>query len=102
MDSSSNLIVSSFSGINSDATMGYSDFPGFRCGTSHSYPAYDVLNNKILDIRISPLIMMDCALIENKTLNLNLEESLAYVKNLKIIVKSIMVFSTYYGTTLII
>ena len=76
------LLFQDFAGINIDTSMGYSDCAGFRCGTSHSYPGYDIVNNKIMKIRISPLIIMDCTLFEKESLNLNTEEALNYAKDL--------------------
>ena len=45
------------------------DHAGFRCGTCHSYPGYDILNNKILNIRVEPLILMDVTLFDYMKLN---------------------------------
>jgi hypothetical protein len=56
-------------GINKDSTLGYADYAGFRCGTCHSYAGYDLINRKILDIRIEPLIIMDCTLFDYMGLN---------------------------------
>jgi hypothetical protein len=56
-------------GISKDTTLGYADNAGFRCGTCQSYTGYDVINKKILDIKIEPLIMMDCTLFDYMKLN---------------------------------
>jgi hypothetical protein len=56
-------------GINKDSTLGYADYAGFRCGTCHSYAGYDLINQKTLDIRIEPLIVMDCTLFDYMKLN---------------------------------
>lgn len=49
-------------GIKKDMTMGYSDCVGFRSGTCFDYQPYDPIKNKILDIKISPLIFMDSSI----------------------------------------
>ena len=51
-------------GLKKDNTLGYADHAGFRCGTCHSYPGYDLINQKPLDIQIEPLIVMDCTLFD--------------------------------------
>jgi hypothetical protein len=63
------LVYLNSAGINKDSTLGYADYAGFRCGTCHSYPGYDLINREILDIRIEPLIIMDCTLFNYMKLN---------------------------------
>ncbi|MEY8261594.1 hypothetical protein AALA80_14755 [Oscillospiraceae bacterium 50-60] len=46
-------------GIQEDSTLGYADREGFRCGTSFSFPIYDVLRDVPLDIIEHPLVFMD-------------------------------------------
>jgi hypothetical protein len=46
-------------GIDYDATMGFSDRVGFRCGTTHSYPVFDLKSRKALRIEERPLAFMD-------------------------------------------
>ena len=46
-------------GINFDNTLSYADYAGFRCGTCNEYPAFDPITDKILDVRIRPLIAME-------------------------------------------
>lgn len=60
------------SGITYDSTLGYADRPGFRCGTCFEYPAFDVVENKVLDMRIRPLHIMECSIIDKKYLGLGL------------------------------
>lgn len=50
-------------GLNYDSTLGYADRPGFRCGTCFEYPAFNPLTNKILNLRIRPLIAMECTVM---------------------------------------
>ena len=48
-------------GMDYDSTLGFADRPGFRCGTCFEYPAFDPVAGKMLDLRIRPLIAMDCS-----------------------------------------
>ncbi len=47
------------SGILEDATLGYPDHVGFRCGTSHPFPVFDILENRELTLVEHPLHVMD-------------------------------------------
>jgi peptidoglycan/xylan/chitin deacetylase (PgdA/CDA1 family) len=46
-------------GLEYDSTLGYASHAGFRCGTSHSYPMYDLHERKALKLRQRPLICME-------------------------------------------
>ena len=59
-------------GIDNDNTLGYADKPGFRCGTCTDYPAYDALEQKILNIRIQPLIVMDNTILDKDYIGLGI------------------------------
>jgi hypothetical protein len=50
-------------GIDHDATLGFADSVGFRCGTCHEYAAFDVLAERGIDLRIRPLIAMDVSVL---------------------------------------
>lgn len=51
-------------GITDDYTLGFAERCGFRCGTCHPYPLYDVRNDKATDIIEHPLIVMDGTLFD--------------------------------------
>lgn len=51
-------------GLRYDSTLGYADHAGFRCGTCHEYPMYDLHRRRPLEIRQRPLICMDCTVID--------------------------------------
>ena len=72
-------------GMDYDSTLGYADRPGFRCGTCFEYPAFDPLSQKSLALRIRPLIMMDCTVIDSKFLGLGVgdlaKKKVASLKN---------------------
>lgn len=67
-----------------DTTLGYADIPGFRCGTCFEYPAYDPVNHKVLNIRVRPLIVMECSVLAEHYLNLSItKEAEEYFLHLK-------------------
>lgn len=51
-------------GMTYDSTLSYSTVPGFRCGTCHEYPMYDLVNRKPLKLLQRPLIVMESSVIE--------------------------------------
>lgn len=58
-------------GIHDDYTLGYAEREGFRCGTCHPYPIYDLSNDKPLNVIEHPLIAMDTTLILHRKLSMN-------------------------------
>lgn len=64
-------------GLSYDCTLGYAEYPGFRCGTCQEYPAYDPVNDRVLNLRIRPLIAMESSLLKKRVLNCE-EEANAY------------------------
>ena len=46
-------------GLTDDYTIGYAEQEGFRCGTCHPYPLYDLTDDKPLSVTEHPLIAMD-------------------------------------------
>jgi hypothetical protein len=57
-------------GLNYDSTLSYADRPGFRCGTCFEYPAFNHTTQQILPLRIRPLVMMECSVIDETYLGL--------------------------------
>ena len=57
-------------GLDFDASLGFADAPGFRCGTCHEYRAFDVLSGQPMDLRVKPLIAMDVTVMDSKYLGL--------------------------------
>lgn len=57
-------------GMTYDTTLSYAELPGFRCGTCFEYPAFNPITQKILQIRIRPLIAMECTVIAERYMNL--------------------------------
>jgi hypothetical protein len=59
-------------GMDYDSTLGYADYPGFRCGTCFEYPAFDPSLQRKLSLRIRPLVAMECSIISNVYLGLDI------------------------------
>ncbi|MUK39980.1 MarR family transcriptional regulator [Aliivibrio fischeri] len=57
-------------GFDYDSTLFFADKSGFRCGTSHSFPMYDLLNRKPLKVIQRSLINMECTIISPRYENL--------------------------------
>jgi len=55
-------------GLDYDATVGFADHVGFRCGTCHEYPVFNLKTRRILRLREHPLIAMDTTLLNYMSL----------------------------------
>ncbi len=53
-------------GMTYDSTLSFADRPGFRCGTCHEYPMYDLTQRRALNLRQRPLILMECSVIAER------------------------------------
>lgn len=69
--------------MNYDSTLGYADHAGFRCGTCFEYPAYDPVENNKLNLRIRPLIAMECSIFDEVYMGLDNNIGVEYMKVLK-------------------
>ncbi|MCR4681178.1 MAG: polysaccharide deacetylase family protein [Bacteroidales bacterium] len=67
--------------ISDDYTLGYADQPGFRCGTCHPHPLFDIQNDRATAVMEHPLIVMDGSLIDY--LHLGIEESNRLIDQLR-------------------
>jgi peptidoglycan/xylan/chitin deacetylase (PgdA/CDA1 family) len=50
-------------GLAYDSTVGYSERPGFRCGTCHEFPVFDLRTRRRLSLRERPLVAMEGSLL---------------------------------------
>jgi hypothetical protein len=50
------------SGLKYDSTFGHFEREGFMCGTCHEYYLYDLINDRISNVKARPLIAMDTTL----------------------------------------
>jgi len=69
------MLAWSDAGMSYDSTLGYADRPGFRCGTCHEYPAFDPVTQQHLCLRIRPLVVMECSVIDKGYAGLGLTTS---------------------------
>jgi hypothetical protein len=71
--------------IQIDQTLGYAQKPGFRCGTCHSFPAFNFEKMCTSSLIIEPLIIMEQSLISPAYLDLrdDLAEAWNIVSHLK-------------------
>lgn len=72
-------------GIDIDQTLGFPALPGFRCGTSYSFKAFNFQSNSVSSVVIEPLIVMEVSLFDSSYLNLgdNLSEAWNLIDGLK-------------------
>jgi len=68
-------------GITHDASLGYADHAGFRCGTCIDYQAFDPISRKPLPLRIKPLIAMEASVIEPSYMAMGLENEALQIFN---------------------
>ena len=68
-------------GMNHDSTLGYADLPGFRCGTCHDYTAFDPVTQQQLTLRIRPLVVMECSVIDQAYAGLGVTNASAELIN---------------------
>lgn len=68
-------------GITDDYTLGFAERCGFRCGTCHPYPLYDVRDDCVTDIIEHPLIVMDGTLFDY--MKLSIEDARILTQKLK-------------------
>ncbi len=61
-------------GMSYDSSLGYADRPGFRCGTCYEYPSFDPVAQARLRLRIKPLVVMECTVIEPIYLGLGISQ----------------------------
>jgi hypothetical protein len=57
-------------GLNYDASLGFADMAGFRCGTCHQYRAFDIQAGQPLDLAVRPLIAMDVTVMDEQYMGL--------------------------------
>lgn len=54
-----------------DSTLGYAEEAGFRCGTCHEFPVFDILERRVLKLKERPLIIMDVTLFNYQKLSVS-------------------------------
>jgi hypothetical protein len=66
-------------GLDYDASMGYADHVGFRCGTAHEYKAFDSRKNCQYNLKIRPLIVMDTTISSQQYMSITSEHKVASI-----------------------
>lgn len=67
-------------GVTDDYSLGYANYPGFRSGLCRQYPAFDLKQDKVLQLTIHPVTVMDSSL--KSYMGLSPEEGVDLVKKL--------------------
>ena len=62
-------------GLDHDSTLGWPDIAGFRCGTCHAYPLFDLVRRQPLAILERPLVLMESTVISPTYLALGLGDA---------------------------
>ncbi|HMC17387.1 MAG TPA: hypothetical protein VKI18_17255, partial [Albitalea sp.] len=57
-------------GLAYDSTLGFPDVAGFRCGTCHAYPMFDLVERRALSLLERPLVLMEVTVIAPTYMNL--------------------------------
>jgi len=70
------------SGLDYDSTLGFADHVGFRCGTCHEFPVFNLRTRKALRLRERPLIVMDTTLLAPEYMGLGTEQALEWIERL--------------------
>jgi len=70
------------SGLDYDSTLGFADHAGFRCGTCHEFPVFNLRTRKPLRLRERPLIAMDVTLLAPQYMALRPEQALEWIERL--------------------
>ncbi|MEM0488462.1 MAG: polysaccharide deacetylase family protein [Candidatus Bathyarchaeia archaeon] len=69
-------------GLDYDATLGFADHVGFRCGTCREFPVFNLRTRQTLRLRERPLIAMDTTLLSHRYMKLQAEEVLEQIRAL--------------------
>lgn len=67
-------------GLDYDTTLSFADYAGFRCGTCHAYPVFNLHTRQMLRLRERPLIVMEATLLFY--MRLSWERSLETIRQL--------------------
>jgi peptidoglycan/xylan/chitin deacetylase (PgdA/CDA1 family) len=57
-------------GLQYDATLGFNDRLGFRCGTCWEFPVYDLYRRQPIQLRERPLLFMDVTLLRHQAMGI--------------------------------
>ncbi len=57
-------------GLAHDSTMGFADYPGFRCGTCHPFHYFDPIAGRLSNLLVRPLVVMESTVMSKRYMNL--------------------------------
>ena len=67
-------------GLQVHSSASYADRPGFSCGTCHSFPVFNILTRKTLNLKEQPLLIMEGALKQHVE---DPEQAVDYVRQIQ-------------------
>ena len=70
-------------GLDYDSTLGHAEHVGFRCGTCHPFPIWDLIAREKLDVEERPLIVMERSLLDHPYMGLDPVEAAAIVRQVR-------------------
>lgn len=70
-------------GLSYDSTLSYADHVGFRCGTCHEFPIFDLEQNKVLPLTERPLVVMEGSLLGDQYMGLDFDSAQTKIEQLK-------------------
>jgi hypothetical protein len=70
-------------GLDYDATLGFADVAGFRCGTCRPFPLYDHQDRRTLEVLERPLVVMDATLMNSEYEGRTAEQATARIDDLR-------------------
>ena len=74
-------------GFSRDTSYGFSEHEGFRCGTCHPYPVFDLENDRELPLTEEPLIVMDTTLKTYR--KLDVEDGISSIRRMAQMCKAV-------------
>jgi hypothetical protein len=69
-------------GLDYDSTLGFADHVGFRCGTYHEFPVFNLSTRSPLRLRERPLVAMDTTLLAPQYMALRPEQAIEWIERL--------------------
>lgn len=76
-------------GVDTDASMGYADHVGFRCGTSRPFNFFSLQNDRALKIIVHPLIAMHWSMVNPRYMKMSAFEASNKLRSLAFCVKQV-------------
>ena len=67
-------------GLHYDESLTYAERSGFRCGVCYDFQPFNILTRKKLSIKVRPLIVMECSVLDEDYMNLSADNDDAFKK----------------------